>query len=178
MPCAVLAPLSQPATTIDGTRGAPTTRAGRSTSARRRRSSPWRHPSCSRASTSLATSTSTCVFKHVHANTYTRSYTHSPTLFRDDCWSEHDRNATGHLQPSATQFPNGFKYLTDAIHKLGLKIGLYTCVGTKVRKRGAAVSWPLSVLTSIFKCIDLPGWSPWLLWQLRARCKHNCRLGI
>jgi hypothetical protein len=71
----------------------------------------------------------------------------------DDCWSDTTRNATGHLQPKASQFPHGFNYLTgvfqgcgclhlgsvtvctcppaDYVHSRGLKIGLYTCIGTE-----------------------------------------------
>lgn len=33
-------------------------------------------------------------------------------VLMDDCWSDTSRNATGHLQPKASQFPHGFNYLT------------------------------------------------------------------
>jgi alpha-galactosidase len=78
----------------------------------------------------------------------------------DDCWSSTTRNASGSLQPDPTQFPSGFNALTgdwparsvrasverlhharvsvlrcirgaDYVHSKGLKIGLYTCIGTK-----------------------------------------------
>lgn len=52
-------------------------------------------------------------------------------LVMDDCWSSTTRNATGHLQPEPSQFPLGFEYLTSYVHSKGLKIGLYTCIGTK-----------------------------------------------
>lgn len=38
----------------------------------------------------------------------------------DDCWSDTTRNATGHLQANAKQFPNGLKPVADYIHSLGL----------------------------------------------------------
>ncbi|EDQ92942.1 uncharacterized protein MONBRDRAFT_30876 [Monosiga brevicollis MX1] len=59
----------------------------------------------------------------------------------DDCWSAQTRNATGHLQPNAKQFPNGLKYLADYIHSKGLYFGLYTCVGTQTCRGGRPGSY-------------------------------------
>lgn len=42
-----------------------------------------------------------------------------PVTCRDDCWSATERNATGHLQPNAEQFPNGLKPVADYIHSKG-----------------------------------------------------------
>ena len=52
----------------------------------------------------------------------------------DDCWSAQTRNATGHLQPEAKQFPSGMKALADYVHSKGMYLGLYTCAGTKTCK--------------------------------------------
>src|SRR5687768_18448923 len=49
----------------------------------------------------------------------------------DDCWSDHTRVADGNLQPNKDQFPNGMKAVVDYVHSLGLKFGVYSCVGTK-----------------------------------------------
>eukprot|EP00013_Stygamoeba_regulata_P027356 CAMPEP_0177647550 /NCGR_PEP_ID=MMETSP0447-20121125/10358_1 /TAXON_ID=0 /ORGANISM="Stygamoeba regulata, Strain BSH-02190019" /LENGTH=408 /DNA_ID=CAMNT_0019150139 /DNA_START=75 /DNA_END=1301 /DNA_ORIENTATION=+ len=49
----------------------------------------------------------------------------------DDCWSAQTRDAQGRLQADAKRFPNGMKSLISYVHSLGLKMGLYTCVGTK-----------------------------------------------
>lgn len=80
-------------------------------------------------------------------------------LLLDDCWSATERNASGHLQPNAKQFPSGMKYLVDKVHELGLRIvrrrrlrngarapplpcltrseqGLYTCIGTETCRGG------------------------------------------
>lgn len=43
-------------------------------------------------------------------------------LLLDDCWSATERNASGHPQPNAKQFPSGMKYLVDRVHELGLRI--------------------------------------------------------
>jgi alpha-galactosidase len=52
----------------------------------------------------------------------------------DDCWMD-GRDASGHLQWSATKFPSGIPALASYIHGKGLKFGIYetpntvTCVG-------------------------------------------------
>jgi alpha-galactosidase len=51
----------------------------------------------------------------------------------DDCWSNktHQRdNATGKIQPDYTKFPQGIKHTADEIHKLGLKLGIYSDAGS------------------------------------------------
>lgn len=48
----------------------------------------------------------------------------------DDCWSTHARNATGHLVPDPSKWPNGIKPVVDQIHSMGLKFGLYGDAGT------------------------------------------------
>ena len=47
---------------------------------------------------------------------------------RDDCWELKERadNGTGHQQPDPAKFPDGIKNVTDYVHSLGLKFGLYT----------------------------------------------------
>ncbi len=54
----------------------------------------------------------------------------------DDCWSDTKRDANGNLQPAPEQFPSGMKALADYIHSKGLKLGLYTDVGTETCKWG------------------------------------------
>jgi alpha-galactosidase len=57
----------------------------------------------------------------------------------DDCWANTSRDMNGRLQAdvSANKFPHctpangGMKWLTDTIHRLGLKIGIYGCAGTR-----------------------------------------------
>jgi len=59
----------------------------------------------------------------------------------DDCWAG-PRNATGNITADPTRFPSGMKSLVDYIHSKGLKIGLYTDVGTQTCKFGRPGSWP------------------------------------
>ncbi|KAI0322880.1 glycoside hydrolase [Amylostereum chailletii] len=53
----------------------------------------------------------------------------------DDCWAEMNRSSTGELVPDHVRFKSGMKNLTDTIHSLGLKSGIYsdsgwfTCAG-------------------------------------------------
>ena len=71
----------------------------------------------------------------------------------DDCWSTKQRNSSGYLVPDPNKFPNGMKALTDQIHGMGLKFGLYgdagtmTCAsypgswGNEVKDAKALASW-------------------------------------
>jgi alpha-galactosidase len=47
----------------------------------------------------------------------------------DDCWQT-SRDSGGNIVADAARFPSGIKALADYIHSKGLKIGLYTDVGT------------------------------------------------
>jgi len=58
----------------------------------------------------------------------------------DDCWMLHDRDAAGHLVVDVTKFPEGMKWLGDALHKRGLKFGIYSAAGNKTCE-GYAASW-------------------------------------
>jgi alpha-galactosidase len=57
----------------------------------------------------------------------------------DDCWANTARDVNNKLQAdvAANKFPHctpaagGMKWLTDTIHHLGLKIGVYGCAGTR-----------------------------------------------
>ncbi|OCB87833.1 glycoside hydrolase [Sanghuangporus baumii] len=53
----------------------------------------------------------------------------------DDCWAEKNRSSSGDLVPDKTRFSSGMTWLTDQIHSLGFKTGIYsdsgwfTCAG-------------------------------------------------
>lgn len=49
----------------------------------------------------------------------------------DDCWSERVRSVDGGLREDPDRFPSGMKALSDHIHSLGLKFGMYTDIGSK-----------------------------------------------
>ncbi len=48
----------------------------------------------------------------------------------DDCWQV-SRDADGNIVCDPERFPHGMKYVADYIHSLGLKFGIYSCVGTR-----------------------------------------------
>ncbi|KAF4301372.1 alpha-galactosidase [Botryosphaeria dothidea] len=48
----------------------------------------------------------------------------------DDGWSTMARDSDGNLVPDPNKFPNGMKNVSDQIHALGLKFGLYGDSGT------------------------------------------------
>jgi len=47
----------------------------------------------------------------------------------DDCWSMRERDENGRIVENRELFPNGIKALSDYIHSLGLKFGMYSCAG-------------------------------------------------
>ncbi|KIK54073.1 glycoside hydrolase family 27 protein [Collybiopsis luxurians FD-317 M1] len=47
----------------------------------------------------------------------------------DDCYAEHNRSSTGELLADHIRFAHGMKNLTDQIHTLGLKTGIYSDSG-------------------------------------------------
>ncbi len=50
----------------------------------------------------------------------------------DDCWSERRRDElTDRIVPNHEKFPNGMKAVGDYIHSLGLKFGMYSCMGVR-----------------------------------------------
>lgn len=52
------------------------------------------------------------------------------TIVIDDCWSELTRDiATKRLVPDKERFPSGISYLSNYVHNLGLKFGMYGDIG-------------------------------------------------
>ena len=49
----------------------------------------------------------------------------------DDVWSLHDRDENGRLVPDPEKFPHGMKDLSDYVHSLGFKFGMYSCAGVE-----------------------------------------------
>ena len=49
----------------------------------------------------------------------------------DDVWSERERDENGRMVPERTKFPYGMKDLSDYVHSLGLKVGMYSCAGVR-----------------------------------------------
>jgi alpha-galactosidase len=52
------------------------------------------------------------------------------TVVIDDCWMAATRSATGALLADAKTFPDGIPYVARAVHRLGLKLGIYASAGT------------------------------------------------
>ncbi|XP_028816178.1 alpha-galactosidase A isoform X2 [Denticeps clupeoides] len=49
----------------------------------------------------------------------------------DDCWPARQRDAQGRLQADPARFPSGIKKLANYVHAKGLKLGIYSDVGTR-----------------------------------------------
>ena len=49
----------------------------------------------------------------------------------DDCWSLKERDAHGNLVADPDKFPYGMKSLSDYVHSLGFKFGMYSCAGVQ-----------------------------------------------
>ena len=49
----------------------------------------------------------------------------------DDVWSLKDRDENGRLVPDPAKFPKGMKDLSDYVHSLGFKFGMYSCAGVQ-----------------------------------------------
>lgn len=48
----------------------------------------------------------------------------------DDCWQT-GRDENGNIVVDKDHFPNGMKSVVDYVHSLGLKVGIYSCAGSK-----------------------------------------------
>jgi len=64
------------------------------------------------------------------------------TVTIDDCWMQKDRDASGNLQADPQRFPNGMKPVAEAIHRLGLKFGIYEDSGFATCGRFAGSGQP------------------------------------
>lgn len=52
------------------------------------------------------------------------------TLTVDDCWLSKKRGPKGELVPDPAKFPHGMAYVGQQLHRMGLRFGIYTDVGT------------------------------------------------
>ncbi|TAM78688.1 MAG: hypothetical protein EPN47_20065 [Acidobacteria bacterium] len=64
------------------------------------------------------------------------------TVTIDDCWMLPARDANGNLQVDPKRFPNGMKPVADAVHKMGLKFGIYEDSGSETCGRYAGSGRP------------------------------------
>jgi alpha-galactosidase len=97
----------------------------------------------------------------------------------DDCWAGTSRDARGGLYPDPRFFPRGLKWFTDSIHRMGLKVGIYSdigrltcasCYGTgglpgmqpgnEQRDCDSFVAWGFDYLKLDFCCFDFGGGYP------------------
>ena len=50
----------------------------------------------------------------------------------DDGWAERERDSiSGRIVPDRKKFPDGMKAVSDYVHSLGLKLGIYSCAGVR-----------------------------------------------
>ncbi|KAK2026310.1 alpha-galactosidase [Colletotrichum zoysiae] len=91
--------------------------------------SGWNQGGCNAASASVALTTAR---NFVSRGLKNAGYTY---VNIDDCWSTKQRDSSGNLVPDPAKWPNGIKAVSDEIHNMGLKFGLYgdngikTCAG-------------------------------------------------
>ncbi|OQV16461.1 Alpha-N-acetylgalactosaminidase [Hypsibius exemplaris] len=52
-------------------------------------------------------------------------------IILDDCWMNMTRDSNGFLIADPERFPSGIPFLSDYIHSVGLKFGIYEDIGTK-----------------------------------------------
>ncbi len=52
-------------------------------------------------------------------------------IIMDDGWMLPQRDANGLLVPDPKKFPHGIRALADYVHSKGLKLGIYSCSGTR-----------------------------------------------
>ncbi|KAL2212757.1 glycoside hydrolase [Sarocladium strictum] len=86
--------------------------------------SSWNVAQCASASAKYALDTAN---KFVSLGLKDLGYTY---VNIDDCWSTKSRDGSGNLVADPSKWPNGVKAVVDQIHGMGLKFGLYGCVGT------------------------------------------------
>lgn len=63
------------------------------------------------------------------------------TVTIDDCWMGKQRDAAGNLQPDPKRFPDGIAPVAAAVHKLGLKFGIYEDAGSTTCGGFAGSGW-------------------------------------
>ncbi|KAF2204002.1 alpha-galactosidase 1 [Delitschia confertaspora ATCC 74209] len=85
----------------------------------------------------------------------------------DDCWQVKDRrdSVTHRLIPDPTRFPDGIKGTADKIHKLDLKIGIYSSAGTLT-----CAGYQASLG---YESIDAATWAEWGIDYLKY---DNCNV--
>ena len=64
----------------------------------------------------------------VASGLHAAGYSH---IWIDDGWAVGRQQGTGHIIEDPKLFPNGMRNLSDYIHSLGLKFGIYTSKGGK-----------------------------------------------
>ncbi len=69
----------------------------------------------------------------VSSGLLTLGYDH---ILLDDCWAGTNRTAEGKITEDRTRFPSGMKNVTARLHAMGMKLGLYTDVGTTTCRGG------------------------------------------
>ncbi|KAK4150805.1 family 27 putative glycoside hydrolase [Chaetomidium leptoderma] len=90
----------------------------------------------------------------------------------DDCWSTNARDRNGKLVPDPSKWPNGIKAVTDQIHNMGLKFGLYGCAGQKT-----CAGYPGSEGHEASDVSQLVGWGVdfWKYDNCYTACQQNPR---
>eukprot|EP00656_Telonema_subtile_P054528 TRINITY_DN8180_c0_g1_i3.p1 TRINITY_DN8180_c0_g1~~TRINITY_DN8180_c0_g1_i3.p1 ORF type:complete len:393 (-),score=65.03 TRINITY_DN8180_c0_g1_i3:99-1277(-) len=84
----------------------------------------------------------------------------------DDCWMLANRTADGKQIADPAKFPQGFQGVTQAIHALGLKSGLYTAKGDHTcQKRAASCG---------HEVVDAKQWAEWGIDYVKDDSCSSC----
>ena len=84
----------------------------------------WAHYQCNYTAKTILDNAQALVSTGLAARGYT-------LVAIDDCWMAKERDANGNLQVNMQRLPDGMKPVADAVHKLGLKFGIYEDAGSK-----------------------------------------------
>ncbi|MGH9407270.1 MAG: ricin-type beta-trefoil lectin domain protein [Terriglobia bacterium] len=95
----------------------------------------WAHYQCGYTAQTILANAKALVSSDLAARGYR-------TVTIDDCWMQRDRDASGNLQADPQRFPQGIKPVSDAIHALGLKFGIYEDSGSFTCGRFAGSGQP------------------------------------
>jgi alpha-galactosidase len=99
----------------------------------------------------------------------------------DDAWMAPTRDASGALQADPVKFPSGIPALAAALHAMGLKLGIYTAIGTRTCQNmpGSYGHYALDVQTFARWGVDLvkvDACGGYPSWQTQATITEDYRI--
>eukprot|EP00935_MAST-01C_sp_MAST-1C-sp1_P000305 g305.t1 len=86
----------------------------------------------------------------------------------DDCWMSFNRSSDGSQVPDPQKFPQGFKAVSDFIHNLNMKSGLYTAKGPHTCQKRAA--------SCLHEAQDAKAWASWGIDYVKDDSCSTCAM--